>query len=465
MIQKTLDDPHALSTALAGFVSGLVHEDVPADALRVAELGFADVVGVLVAGSIEPVVQALVRTFADDIGTQGVSLLFSQQRAAPPLAGLVNGAAAHALDYDDAGGHRSAVLVPAILAEAEWLGSSGRDVLTAYVAGYELWSELARRERGQLHERGWHPTSVYGTLAAAACVARLRQLDAQTTRHALGIAASCSSGLVANFGSMVKPFHAGHAAQQGLLAVRLAMNGLTASPAAIDHPRGFLAAVSQHGDFDATSPATVGSAWRISIEGLSVKKYPTCYCTHRAIDSALALRQEDGFALRDVERVRVHIGKTQKAILHADRPQTSLEAKFSIQFAVACALVTGRVGLAEVCEHTLRDPEIRRLMQRVEVELTDEYDALMSQYAPWDQVQLTTTSGRTIVGPRIPRASGHIENPLSQDDLRHKFRACLAHAQSALDGDRLFDALQSLRDQPAGWLRQHIPVQPAAACV
>src|SRR5690606_30906477 len=131
----------------------------------------------MIAGSVEPAAQVVARTVLEGSERAGSSVFLSGRRAPPSLAAWVNGTAAHALDYDDAGGHRSAILVPAILAEAELLGASGADMITAYVAGFELWSELARREPGHLHERGWHPTGLYGALAAAAAASRLHGLD------------------------------------------------------------------------------------------------------------------------------------------------------------------------------------------------------------------------------------------------------------------------------------------------
>jgi 2-methylcitrate dehydratase PrpD len=279
-----------LTQELGSFVSGVDYGGLPDAGIAVAKLGFVDCVGVMVAGSVEPVTRIVAQTVLDGCEKQEAAVVLSARRAPAPLAAWVNGCAAHALDYDDAGGHRSAILVPALLAEGEALGSSGRDMIAAYVAGFEVWSELARRERGHLHERGWHPTGIYGALAAAAAAARLRRLDARRAATALAIAASSASGVVANFGSMTKPFHAGNSVRAGLVAARLAENGMSASAHALEHDRGFLAAVSQHGDVDRARPAsTIGVEWRIGVEGVSIKKFPTCYCTHRAIDAMLEL--------------------------------------------------------------------------------------------------------------------------------------------------------------------------------
>ena len=453
-----MSGPTSLTRSVAEFVSKLAPGDIPKQAFDIAALGFTDVIGVMIAGTNEPVTR-IVEGTVRELGSAGaVSVALSDRHLTAPDAALVNGCAAHALDYDDAGGHRSAVLVPALLAEGEELGSSGEQLAVAYVAGYEAWSELARREKGQLHERGLHPTGIYGAVATAAAIANLRGLTVEHASAALGIAASGANGLVANFGSMTKPFHAGQSARTGVIAARLATHGMTSSRTVFEHPRGFLPAISQHGDYDSESPVRLGREWRIGVEGLSIKKYPTCYCTHRSIDSALALHGE-GIDPDAIARIDVHIGKTQKAILHADSPHTALEAKFSIQFAAACALQIGRVSLMEVDDSVVNDPALQRLMSRVQIELTDEYDSLMHQYAPWDRISVVLSTGETRKGPEVKRARGHIENPVSTAELRAKFMECLQYGRSAIDGPRLFSALQDLVYQPAGWIRTHVAPQ------
>jgi 2-methylcitrate dehydratase PrpD len=451
-----------LTRDLGEFVARLQYRDLPPEGLRVARIGFVDCAAVMIAGSIEPVAEIVERTVLEGCEPSGSSLFFSSRRAPPPLAAWINGAAAHALDYDDANGHRSAILVPALLAEGEALGSSGEDLVTAYVAGFEVWSELARREKGHLHEKGWHPTGMYGALAAAAACAKLRGLDGATTATALAIAASQACGLVANFGTMTKPFHAGNSARAGVMAARLAANGMTASANALEHERGFLSAVSQHGEFDATRPVKAGVEWRIGIEGVSIKKYPTCYCTHRAIDAMLDLARARDVKPVDVEAIEVLIGRTQKAILHADRPRTGLEAKFSIQFAMACALAERRVTLSELVDPVVQRKDLQELLARVKVTLLDEYDTVMPQYSPWDQVKVTMVSGAVLESEKVARAKGHIARPLDDAELFEKFASCLDFAGSDLDRRSLFDALNGIERQPAGWLGRLAASRPAA---
>jgi len=443
----------ALTRELGEFVSQLQYRDLPADGIRVAKLGFVDCVGVMMAGSVEPVAKIVARTVLDGCDKREASLFFSEKRAAAPLAAWINGSAAHALDYDDAGGHRSAILVSTLLAEGEALGASGADMITAYVAAYEVWSELALREKGQLHERGWHPTGVYGAIAAAAAASRLRGLNAERTAAALAIAASEASGIVANFGTMVKPFHVGNNARAGIYAARLSANGMTASASAFEHERGFLAAISQHGDCDRTRPASgLGVDWRISRDGVSIKKFPMCYGTHRAIDAMLELVIAQDVNAADVEKIDVLIGKTQRAILSQDNPRTGLEAKFSIQFAMACALIERKVTLVELVDEVVQRSDMQRMMQRVKVSINPEYDPEASPFGTYDQVTLRLKSGRVLESERVKRARGHISRPLNEQELYQKFASCLDFAASDLDRRGLFDTLNNLERLPAGWL-------------
>ena len=194
----------SLTAELGRFVSGLTLKDVPTDAQAIARTGFTDCFGVMIAGARDPVVALLDREMTGSDGAALASLIPSLKERNVEDAALVNGAAAHVLDYDDVtlDGHPSAVLVPAIIAQGESIGASGSELLTAYVAGYEVWAELLVREPVPLHQKGWHPSAVRGTVAAAAACAKLRRLNAEKCQTALAIAASMAGGLVANFGSL-----------------------------------------------------------------------------------------------------------------------------------------------------------------------------------------------------------------------------------------------------------------------
>jgi 2-methylcitrate dehydratase PrpD len=405
----------------------------------------------MIAGRNEDAPQILRRTLG--VGSGGeATLYFSDLRAPAPEAAWINGTAGHALDYDDVAlrGHPSTVLVPAILAEGEALDASGEDMVTAYLAGYEAWAELAWREEGFHHVKGWHPTGIFGAIGAAAACASLRRLDATAAAMAIALGASQSAGLMANFGTMTKPFHAGRSAHSGVMAARLAAAGFTAHLDALEHPQGFLSATSEHGKTDrATEPAKLGTDWRILTEGLSIKKYPTCYCTHRAIDGALTLFKDHPVTGEEVKEIRVAISDRFATILRNHRPKTGLEAKFSMEFAVSSALVAHRVGLPELTDGFVRRRDVQALIERVRIDTTTEYDPDNSGAAPFDQVTVTLTSGRTLEGPQVRRATGHAELPLSDVELFEKFQGCLEAGGARERASALFDRLMALEKTPA----------------
>src|SRR5260370_1581126 len=219
----------SLTQDLGRFVADVSFERLPAAAIDVARIGFIDCIATMIAGAGDPAPQ-LLREALRPAGGEA-TLYFSGERAPAPEAAWINGTAGHAFDYDDVAalrGHPSTVLVPAILAEGEALGASGHDMLAAYVAGYETWAELAWRDPGHHHRKGWHPTGIFGPIGAAAACALLRRLDAQRASCALALAASQSSGVLANFGPMTKPFHARRHAHSRLMAARPAEIRLTA---------------------------------------------------------------------------------------------------------------------------------------------------------------------------------------------------------------------------------------------
>ena len=432
----------ALTRDLGRFVADLSPNRVPEEAARIARTGFIDCVGVMIAGREEEPTRLLRQVLQPGAGP--ATLCFTGQEAAAPDAAWINGVAAHALDYDDVAlrGHPSTVLVPAILAEAETLDASGRDMVVAYVAGYEVWAELVRRETGYHHGKGWHPTGIFGAIAAAAACAYLRRLDPERTAQALALGASQSAGLMANFGTMTKPFHAGRSAHAGVMAARLAEAGFTAASDALEHPQGFLAAVSPAGEVDRDSPAAgLGETWRIVSSGLSIKKYPACYCTHRAIDGMLDLVRERDVRPGDVAGVTVSLSENYATILRNHRPQTGLAAKFSIEFALASALVARRVGLAELTDGFVQRPDVQALMERVEVQTGTDYDPTNPGAAMADQVGIRLAGGGVLEGERVSRARGHADRPLAEQDLFAKFEDCLTVGRSAVPPHALFERL------------------------
>lgn len=437
-----------LTQAIGAYVAS-APQAPPDDLLPLLRGAFIDTLGTMVAGREEPAV-ALLRAHLAERGSTAAeaSVLLGAERAHSADAALVNGTAAHALDYDDValGGHPSTVLVPAILAEAERIGASGARAMAAYLVGYEVWAELIAREPDPLHEKGWHPTAVFGTVGAAAALAALHGLDAARAAQAVALAGSLAGGLVANFGSMTKPLHAGRAAASAVEAVRLAARGFTASADAMEHHAGFLAALSPKGRADRDAPVKLGETLRIRETGLNVKRYPMCYATHRTIDGVLDLVARHDLRAEDVAQVEASIGVTQASMLRNHAPNTGLEAKFSLEFAVASAVVARQVGLAELTDGFVARPEVRALFPKLRITTRDTRCPLEPAFAETDRVLVHTTRGEVLDSGEIRFPRGAAQNPLEETELHAKFADC---TRGWNGGGALLDRLSRLETLPA----------------
>src|SRR4051794_9236135 len=434
-----------LTQDLGRFASGLTFEKLPREAVEIARTGFIDTIATMIAGANDPAPQLLRRGLAPVAGP--ASLYFSGETAPAPEAAWINGTAGHALDYDDVGcrGHLSTVLVPAILAEAETLGLGGREMFAAYVAGYESWAELARRDPGHHHVKGWHPTGIFGAIGAGAAGPRLPRPDPSQATMAIALSAPQPGGIMPNFGKMPKPSHAGRASHPGLVSPRLAELGFTAAADALEHPQGFLSAVSPEGKADRKGPCPAfGENWHILKQRLSIKKYPACYCTHRALDGMLDLLAQRPLKPADIARITVSISDTHALILRNHQPQTGLEAKFSMQFAMAAAVISRRASLGEYTDEFVRRPEVQELMRRVQITTNQDYDPVQVGASVYDQVTIELTSGETVQSEKVKRARGHADLPLAEPELFDKFRTCLDVGHARISAEHLFDRLKRL---------------------
>jgi aconitate decarboxylase len=438
-----------LTESLSRFIANPGFDTLPAEAVRIVKTGFIDNVATMIAGRNEPVVR-IIRQFvaARKSGVREASIVFGEETAASADAALINATAAHALDYDDVAlqGHPSTVLVPAVLAEGQYLDASGADALRAYLVGYEVWAELLAREPDAYHVKGWHPTGVLGTIGATAAVAHLHRLSPDASRNALALAASMASGLVANFGTMTKPFHAGRAAACAIEAVRLTAGGLTAAPDVLEHHAGYLAALSPQGRVDRAGPAsTLGRQLRILDSGLSIKSYPMCYATHRVIDGVLDLVTAHDVKSEDVTEVQACVGVTQASMLRNHAPVTGLEAKFSLEFAVASALVARKVGLRELTDEFVTQPRVREAMARVRTSTLDTHCPIEPIFAFTDHVTIELKGGRRLDTGEIRFARGNAKLPLKDEELRAKFLDCVSGAGD-LDGVGLYERLNAIEE-------------------
>ena len=426
----------SLDARIAEWIATTPGTTIPRTALAAAARAFFDCAGVMVAGAADPVGRGMI----DYVLAQGAagpsSLVATGRQTTPPLAALANATAAHALEYDDTTGfgHPSAVIVPALLAHAEAApeGVTGADVTTAYVVGLEVGIALFRggagRERYAQMERGFHATGLFGRLAATAAGARLRALDAARTQMALGIVASTASGIVANFGTMTKPLHAGFAARDAVTAVELAAQGWTASEQIFESPVGFFRAV--YGAPGASLDEIVTSLGRpfVTAIALACKVYPTCGFNAPAIQGLLHLTSAHGLSLDDVESVDVERATVSPEVLLYDWPRDGMEARFSVRYNVAAALAFGGVGLDAFGETSRQDPRLRSAFERVRlVDGAPRSDTTM--------VRIHTRDGRVLErGTALRSVAGSYSNRLSDADVRTKFEA---NARRALAAERV----------------------------
>ncbi|HEY6249758.1 MAG TPA: MmgE/PrpD family protein [Candidatus Angelobacter sp.] len=434
-------------TAAHVFAEFIVSARPPEKALAIARSAFLDTVGVALAGAVEPG-SRIVQKLAASEASGECRIWGTPLKTSATWAALANGAAAHALDFDDmcfvSLAHPSAPLVTTALAIGEQAATSGRAVLAAYVLGFEIEAVLGRTMNPRHYQQGWHCTSTLGTVGAAAAAAHLLKLDAEATTHCLAIAASEASGLKENFGTMTKPLHAGLGARNAVFAALLAQQGFTANEGALDGPQGFLAAMASEKPDLQTLSENLGKRWEILETGITVKLYPSCSATHPALDSVLDLRREHNLLANQIESVKVHVDSLTPALLAYDRPQTGLQGKFSMPFCLAAALVYGEVGLATFEESCIREARIQELLPRI----TMQADASLGKDAPGltqATVKICLRDGRTL-HRRADGARGYPEHPASAEELDNKFLSC---GRRVLSEERLQAALAHLRRMEA----------------
>jgi 2-methylcitrate dehydratase PrpD len=358
-----------LTRALAEQARTLTWADLPDDVRALARQCVLDYVACTLPGSQEDLAHILLAEALEQGGAPTATVIGHNARLPVLSAALVNGAASHALDFDDVNlamtGHPSVVLLSALLALAEERGSSGQDVLTAFAAGYELQCRLGLlMAPGHYNVLGFHATGTLGSFGAAAACAHLLGLDAEQFAVALGIAGTQAAGLKSMFGTMCKPLHAGKAAYHGLLAARLAKRGFTARPDIVECPQGF--ARTHSPDFH-PERALADPPGGFHIRNNLFKYHAACYMTHAPIEAARKLREQHGLTPERIARIHLSLDETCDRICNIPAPRTGLEAKFSLRLTTAMALAgvdTG--GLASYSEATATDPTLIALRDKVE---------------------------------------------------------------------------------------------------
>ena len=425
--------------------------DPPAEVRRAAVRhlldGLGTALGGLRAGAVAPVV-AVARGLG---GPPEATLLGSDARVGAPAAALASGALVHALDFDDthAGGlvHATAVVLPAALAVGEQVGASGRDVLTAAVAGYETACRVAAAAPHGFHARGLHATMAAGVFSSALVAARLMGLDAARATDALGIAGSQAGGLLAflHTGASTKQLHPGFASHAGILAARLAAAGASGPATVFDGPHGVFDALATGAVHPESIVEGLGERWETTRIG--IKPYPACQLAHAALDAVRDARRREGFAAADVVAVDVDVHPDSAPTVcdtrrDLARPATPYAAKFSLPWSVAAMLVDGDVTIATYDPASIARPEVEALARTVTWTVTP-HGGRPAADAP-GAARVTLADGRVVTGA-VRRSAGGPDTPLSDEQLDAKVRGNAGPAAGALiAATRALDELPSL---------------------
>ncbi len=411
-----------ISGQMAAFAASLNYERMPADVQRLAHLVLLDTLGCALAGSVTDEVRQIRQAMIDAGGGAGDSNLWGTAKSASlPLAVLANGAAVHAREIDDFGGcaHSGSVVIPAALGAAARVGASGREFLTAVVIGYDIARRVMDGGGGYLafKERGWHSTSTCGGFGAAAAVGKLLRLDAERLQWAIGYA-GCNAGGTWAFipeGAMSKRVHPGYAAQTGVVSAYLAANRVTAPATIFETDWGGYYSTYMSGKAHMQDAvAGLGTDFRIRRTGF--KPYAACQGIHSSLDVVLGLRREHGIKAADVARVTVRGSRTHVKQLGKQEVLTMLDAQMSLPYSIAAALSTGGAMLDQYTSTALRRAEVNELARRVRV---IHETSVRDGEEPYVDVELS--DGRVLTG-RMKVARGDYTNPLSEDELRAKFR-------------------------------------------
>ncbi|MBE7637510.1 MmgE/PrpD family protein [Sneathiella sp. P13V-1] len=415
-------------------------------ALQSAKKAFVDTIACILAASKEPVVERVFQGLRGSSGgvctVTGRMETFSAENAA-----LVNGTAAHALDFDDnfipAVTHASAVMVPALLSLGEEIGATGDLLLDAYIVGLETQAWLGHHMIPAHYEMGWHATSTIGAVGAAAACIRLLTLDTKTISNAISLATSMASGSKVQFGTMAKPLHAGLASRAGITAAKLALAGVEASQDPFEGPWGFMTLFD--GSHEPDYPRL--SCLSILEHGLAQKKWPCCASAHRTLDAVYDLIRKHNLSAVEIEQIETVIPDSNCKNLRFDNPQNANEARFSMHYAVSVLVCTGGLTLEDFTDAAVWRPEIRQFMERVNMQSALAAETVTTSI--WDIPARTTIKcrGNKQYTKSVKQPVGTIHAPLTDADLILKFMTCAGRLLSNEKSAQLIECLNDFQNQ------------------
>ncbi len=414
---------------------------------------YIDTLAVSIAGRDDPPV-GIALQLGERWGAGNCRIIGHSQQLSAPMAALVNGTAAHALDFDDnfdpAKAHASAVLVPAILALADERDLETSRLIDAFIVGLQILGKVGQSVNPFHRSRGWHATATLGTIGAAAACARLLQLNATQTAHAISLSTSLCGGMMSQFGTMTKPLHAGLAASGGVQAACFAEQGLTAGADTLHGSKGLrqlmvgpdveslaeqMRGKAEHGQTMQFNTDNIGAPVHIEEHGLKVKRYPNCGSVHRALDGLLELRQQYDLTPDTVDHVLVRAPAAHLANLMYTQPENPMQAKFSLEYNLAVGLLRGQVTLADFEPDVIAQPETWQLLDNIRKQPVDR---LESEFPTEVHIHLNNGQHHQT---SIAMPIGSLANPLSQEQLWQKYNGCV---QPLLGGQKAADLQQAL---------------------
>ena len=430
----------AITQETARFIVETTYDDLP-DALRAESLRcIVDGIGVMLAGVPEECTR-IIHRYVGSLGVTGAARVPGVAVSYPAeFAALAAGVSGHAHDFDDTQlastpdrvygllTHPTVPALSAALAVGQETSASGKDLVRAFSIGLEVECKLAEAVNPQHYQRGFHSTGTLGVFASAAAAASLLGLGHEHTRTALSIAGSKSAGLRCNFGTMTKPYHSGAAAQNGVVASKLASLGYSADPSGLDGPWGFFAVAGGGVDEDYVL-GKLGSPWALLDPGVSVKPYPCGSLLHPAMDALRGLLIEHDVDPDRIEEVRLGTASNVLNALRYAAPENALQAKFSVQFMLGVLALRRRAGIAEFRDDVVQSPEVRAMMQRVKPYLDEGIEAQGFERIR-SRVEVELSDG-AVLTREASASRGTPEWPMSREDLREKFTDCAAGVLSA----------------------------------
>jgi 2-methylcitrate dehydratase PrpD len=369
-------------------------------------------------------------------------------------AAFGNGILGHALDFDDyevpslSMAHPSVTVLPAVIALGEKSRSTGKECLEAYLIGMEVISRVGGGINPDHYGKGWHSTGTVGTLGSASASSKLLKLDPEKTKMAIGIASSMSSGLRGNFGTMSKPFHAGHAARCGVEAAMLASMGFTASKNIIESDLGYCDIFTVGNKYDLEKITSgLGSPFSIISPGVGLKPYPSCGATHSFLDAVLHLADEFNIKAEDVDSVECGIHPLYTKMLIHSRPRTGLEGKFSLEFCIALALMERSAKVSHFVDSKVQDPMIQELIKRIKKSVIEEAAGKETDY-PNMTLVIRMKNGRSYTS-KVQPSRGSPLNPLSNEEIVNKFLDCASMNYPKAEVEQILETvmkIEKLRD-------------------